>query len=93
MKPSKTKLDAYCLQHGITTVALAARTKLSRKHVGNVRSGKARYPGLQVAFRIAQACAAMTGETVDVADLFEVATASKPMRRSPVAEQRRKKAS
>jgi transcriptional regulator with XRE-family HTH domain len=68
-----TKLDRFWRQHGITTIDIARKAKLSRKHVGNVRRGKAPNPGLAVASRIATACGQIAGNPdVSIADLFDI---------------------
>ena len=65
-----TKLDAFLESHEITTTELATEARLSRKHVGNVRNGKAE-PGQKFMARVIQACGRLTKSRITADDLFD----------------------
>ncbi len=67
-----TQLDVFLTHHQLTTVQVAHLAHMSRKHVGNVRHGKAE-PGLHCMSAILRACRRLTNNSdICIEDLFDV---------------------
>jgi len=65
-----TKLDRFLEANQITTTYLAKVARLSRKHAGDVRSGKVD-PGQECIAKLLNACSRITKRKVGVEELFD----------------------
>lgn len=72
MTVATTKLDGFLSKRRITTTDVARATGYHRNHIGRVRKGQTE-PTRECMAAILQFVRRRTGETVDIADLFDFA--------------------
>jgi hypothetical protein len=70
-RPAVSKLDAFCLAHGITTPRLANASDVSRQHTLKARLAKTDVR-LMFAKKLARGASRIVGYKVPVAELFDL---------------------
>lgn len=70
-RPAVSKLDAFCLAHGVETPALAAASNVSRQQAARIRYAKADVR-LVFARKLARGASGIVGRKVSVAELFDL---------------------